>query len=80
MLSQNKGSGGVDGLSVEDLPRCKNLLKLGISHFQAYMSTNTRESYWQTAKGSSFIHVNSVTNHSETQDTYFSKLIISLFV
>ena len=25
-LSQNKGSDGVDGLSVEDLPRCKNLI------------------------------------------------------
>ena len=42
--------------------RCKNLTKLGISSPKAYMFSNTRKSYWRTAK--SPILSTSVSNES----------------
>jgi len=60
--------------------RCKNLIKLGISCSQAYMFSNTRKSYWRTAK--SPILSTSVSNESLQKAGYlfFSTYYLSVRV
>ncbi len=60
--------------------RCKNLVKLGITSLQAYMFSNTRKSYWRTAK--SPILSTSVSNESLQKAGYlfFSTYYLSVRV
>jgi len=60
--------------------RCKNLIKLGISKSKAYMFSNTRKSYWRTAK--SPILSTSVSNESLQKAGYlfFSTYYLSVRV
>lgn len=60
--------------------RFKNLVKLGISSLQAYMFSNTRKSYWRTAK--SPILSTSVSNESLQKAGYlfFSTYYLSVRV
>jgi len=60
--------------------RCKNLIKLGISSPKAYMFSNTRKSYWRTAK--SPILSTSVSNESLQKAGYlfFSAYYLSVRV
>ena len=60
--------------------RCKNLIKLGISSPKAYMFSNTRKSYWRTAK--SPILSTSVSNESLQKAGYlfFSTYYLSVRV
>lgn len=60
--------------------RCKNLIKLGISKSKAYMFSNTRKSYWRTAK--SPILSTSVSNESLQKAGYlfFSTYYLSVSV
>ena len=60
--------------------RCKNLIKLGISKAKAYMFSNTRKSYWRTAK--SPIMATSIRNESLQKAGYlfFSTYYLSVRV
>ena len=59
--------------------RFQNLMKLGISKFQAMMFSNTRKGYWHTPKAQS-CQPQSETILYKKQVIYFSLLIIALFV